>query len=460
MLFNRRRRTFYRRHPFYRSLPSPESQPFQPQPNGPHHKWNQPHLNWKIHSQGRYDKKISRSLRTTVTAAQSKALQAILHAYIFRNTDTQAAILHKFFHQVDTSKSRASRSTQRSPFQQYLRAIAAARLEAIHANQDSLYTQLDTAITEIEDNALSKLDRALTKIEQSAAKHKHRTRRANSPGQRPRRKQLPSGSYETWRVHHSQSKQSTHWEKRSTSSQEQLRESNKLRNTKTFTEGNLSSKRRSENKIKPHDQQEGLNSKSESKNKNYYQHRTQNLGSEGKTTREVTKEDVFTQIKAKVTKKVNEVKATESMLTQLNQRIGQESKSTLPSRFKAMFNASICIYILIIFICKNFSSNSQFNRIRSVNHLKYLQLESSAVARRFCLSQLTASTQAETSMKTPANTDSRQLSKVLETRPNLRYQELDRNLFVPSHLYSGLIRNSGNHLYHDSFIFNYLDSSR
>jgi hypothetical protein len=128
--------------------------------------------------------RISRSLRTTVTAAQNKALQAILHAYIFRNTDTQAAILHKFLHQVNTSKSRASRSTQRSPFQQYLRAIAAARLEAIHANKDSLYAQLDTAITKIEDNALAKLDRALTKIEQNAAGHKHRTRRANSPGLR------------------------------------------------------------------------------------------------------------------------------------------------------------------------------------------------------------------------------------------------------------------------------------
>jgi len=129
-------------------------------------------------------KRISRSLSTTVTAAQNKALQAILHAYIFRNTDTQAAILHKFFHQVNTSKSRASRSTQRSPFQQYFRAIAAARLEAVHANQGSLHAQLDTAITEIEDNALAKLDRALTKIEQNAAGHKYKTRMARSPGSR------------------------------------------------------------------------------------------------------------------------------------------------------------------------------------------------------------------------------------------------------------------------------------
>ncbi len=36
------------------------------------------------------------------------------------------------------------------------------------------------------------------------------------PGQQPRRKRLPSGSYETWRPHHSRSKQSAHLKKRST----------------------------------------------------------------------------------------------------------------------------------------------------------------------------------------------------------------------------------------------------
>jgi len=238
-----------------------------------------------------------------------------------------------------------------------------------------------------------------------------------------------------------------------------LRESNKLKITNTFPKENLSSKRRSGNEIKLHDQQERLNSKSESKN--YYQHRLQILGSQSKTTREVTKEDVFTQIKAKVTTKVNKVKATESTLTQLNQKIGQESKSTLPSRFKAMFNASICICILIIFICKNFSSTP--NLIESDPSDQPSQLFTAGKlsgCKTSYLSQLTASTQAETPIETLANADSRRLSKVLETRPNLRYQSLDRNLFVPSHLYSGLIRNSGNHLYHDSFIFNYLESSR
>jgi hypothetical protein len=55
-------------------------------------------------------------------------------------------------------------------------------LEAIQANKDALYAQLDMTLAGIEDNALAKLDQVLTKLEQNAAEHKHRTRRAKSPG--------------------------------------------------------------------------------------------------------------------------------------------------------------------------------------------------------------------------------------------------------------------------------------
>jgi hypothetical protein len=82
----------------------------------------------------------------------------------------------------EVTANRVSRSYQKSPFQKELKAIAAARLEAIHANKDTLYAQLDTTIAEIEDNALAKLDQVLTKLEQNAADHKRRTRRARSPG--------------------------------------------------------------------------------------------------------------------------------------------------------------------------------------------------------------------------------------------------------------------------------------
>ncbi len=78
------------------------------------------------------------------------------------------------------------------------------------------------------------------------------------------------------------------------------------------------------------------------------------------------KEEALTRIKAQVTAKVNEVKAREKTLTgprierrkQLNQRIGSEPTSTLPSRFTAMFNIATFIYIFTIFIFKNFISIS------------------------------------------------------------------------------------------------------
>ncbi len=69
--------------------------------------------------------RISRSLKTTVTTAQSKALQAFLLHYIFRHTDTQAAILHKFVSSISTSKSRASRSPRTIKAIQALEAATA-----------------------------------------------------------------------------------------------------------------------------------------------------------------------------------------------------------------------------------------------------------------------------------------------------------------------------------------------
>jgi hypothetical protein len=55
-------------------------------------------------------RRVSRSIEATAKAAQNKALQTILLANIFRNTDTQGAILHKFFNKIRNSKSRVSRS--------------------------------------------------------------------------------------------------------------------------------------------------------------------------------------------------------------------------------------------------------------------------------------------------------------------------------------------------------------
>jgi len=178
--------------------------------------------------------------------------------------------------------------------------------------------------------------------------------------------------------------------------------------------------------------------------------------------------EALTKLKDKITTKVNEVKAIEKTLTgprikrkkQFNLKIGSEPTSTLPSRFTAMFNISIFIYIFTIFIFKNFISIS--NSI--VSDLSDHQFQTFTVGelsdcKTLCLSRQTASVQAETLVKTLANSDSRRLFKIPDTRPDLRYRNPSQNPLVPSHLPSGRARKSETNLYHDSFIFNYLDFS-
>jgi hypothetical protein len=175
---------------------------------------------------------------------------------------------------------------------------------------------------------------------------------------------------------------------------------------------------------------------------------------------------VLTTIKAKSTAKVNEVKAIEKTLTgcriegekQVEQRSGSETTKTLLPRFTTMFNILSHISIVIF----NFMSISKSVRSDLFNHhVQPFTIENLSDCKTLCLSRQTASVQATTTLvKTLANPDSRRPFKVPETRPNLQYNNFSRNPFVPSHLPSGLIRNSETNLYHDSFIFNYLDFSR
>jgi hypothetical protein len=83
----------------------------------------------------------------------------------------------------------------------------------------------------------------------------------------------------------------------------------------------------------------------------------------------VRKEKAVTEIRAKMTAKVNEVKAMGKTLTgfrieiekQLNKRIGSEPTITLPPHFTAIFKIPVFIYIsmmITIFIFKNFISIS------------------------------------------------------------------------------------------------------
>jgi hypothetical protein len=233
------------------------------------------------------------------------------------------------------------------------------------------------------------------------------------------------------------------------------------------------SKRRSESEshyeTKFHNQQERLNSKSESENKdkNYCQHKTQNFKSKNVKVKAIKMRKVkaLTTIKAKSTAKVNKVKAIEKTLTGfriegeklVDQRIGSETTKTLLPRFTTMSNILSHISIVII----NFMSIVKSVRSDLLNHhVQPLAIENLSDCKMLCLSQQTASVQATTTLvKTLANPDSKQPFKVPETRPNLQYKNFSRNPFVPSQLPSVLSRNSETNLYPDLFIFNYLDFS-
>jgi hypothetical protein len=234
------------------------------------------------------------------------------------------------------------------------------------------------------------------------------------PGQHPRRKRLPNGSYESWQLRRSRSKQSAHWKKDSTSLQTRFRKISKRKSTKNYTRGNLSSKRRSESESKDKKYCE-----SESKDKKYCQHQTQNFKSKIKNKNakvkaiEVRKVTALTKIKAKPTAKVNEVKAIEKTLTrfridgekQVDNKIGPDTTVTLLSRFPTMFNIFSHNPIVI------FHFMSIFKSVRSdlLNHpVRPFTIETLSDCRTICVSPQTASVQATTIIvKTLAKPDSR-----------------------------------------------------
>jgi hypothetical protein len=157
------------------------------------------------------------------------------------------------------------------------------------------------------------------------------------------------------------------------------------------------SKRRSESKSYSQYKRLNSNSESESRNENN-QYDKQKLKSENRTENrdvkdvKVRKEEKPTSTKAKMTAKVNEVKAIEGTMTgfrremekQLDTRIRSESTITLPPHFATTFNIPNLIYIHIIFtifIFKNFISISiQLYQILWITIFNHLPLETSAIA--------------------------------------------------------------------------------
>jgi hypothetical protein len=125
-----------------------------------------------------------------------------------------------------------------------------------------------------------------------------------------------------------------------------------------------------------------------------------------------------TKTKAKMTAKVNEVKATERTMTgfrrevekQLDTKIRSESTITLPPHFATTFNIPVLTYIHIIFtifICKNFISI--FNPVISdpVDHYSQpFTTGDLSDCKLLDLTKTTASIQAKTSVKAFANPDS------------------------------------------------------
>jgi hypothetical protein len=169
----------------------------------------------------------------------------------------------------------------------------------------------------------------------------------------------------------------------------------------------------------------------------------------------VRNEEALTKIRAKMTAKVNEVKAIENTLTgfrieiekQLNKKIGSEPTITLPPHFTTMFDSPVFIFISIIFtifIFKNF--NAVVSDLLD-HHFQTFTIGDLSDCKMLCLSRQTASVQAETLVKTLANPDSIRPFKIPGTWPDLRYKSISRNPLVPNHLLSGRLRKSGTKLH-------------
>ena len=168
--------------------------------------------------------------------------------------------------------------------------------------------------------------------------------------------------------------------------------------------------------------------------------------------------------KAKMTARADEVKAIEKTLEefrvekdkQIDKKIETEASITLPPPFATTFNIFILTFTILIFTSNIFN----FNPFVSTQHVQILPTGDFSDCKTLYLSQPTDSTQTKVTVKALASTDSVRLFKVPEKRSDPRFRNLRRNLLVPRYLLSGQIRKSENDLYHDSFIFNYLDSSR
>jgi hypothetical protein len=177
-------------------------------------------------------------------------------------------------------------------------------------------------------------------------------------------------------------------------------------------------------------------------------------------------ETLLRTAKAKVTAKADEVKAIGKTLKefrvekekQVDKKIETKASVTLPPHFATMFNISILTFTILIFTFNIFISI--FCPFVSDHHFQTFTVGDLSDCKVPCLSRQINSAQAKTTVNALANPDSIRLFKVPEMQPDPRSRNLHQNLLVPKYLLSGPARKSENNLYHDSFIFNYLDFSR
>jgi hypothetical protein len=178
----------------------------------------------------------------------------------------------------------------------------------------------------------------------------------------------------------------------------------------------------------------------------------------------VKNEETLTKIRTKKTARVDEVKAIERTRTgcriniekQLNRKTGSELASTLPPHFTTRFKNPVLVYISIIFTIFIFKN---FNAVASDlfdHHFQTITVGDLSDCKMLCLARQTTPVPAKTVVNAFADPDSIRLFKI----PADRHQNLHRNPFVPDQPLSSQARKSENDLYHDSFIFNYLDFSR
>jgi hypothetical protein len=185
-----------------------------------------------------------------------------------------------------------------------------------------------------------------------------------------------------------------------------------------------------------------------------------------------SKENLETMIKideAKIIARDDEVKAIEKTVkefrTRKEKRIdkGIETKALITLPHSSATISYISILTFISFICTFNIFISNFSSLVADpldHHFQTCIIGDLSDCKLQRLSQQTASIQADTVVKSLANTDSIRPFKIPGNWPEVPYKSRSQNPLVPSHLLSDRIRKSETKFHPNSFRFNYLDYSR